>query len=762
MISSLLVVGALIALDAGQPSDAMESPADSETTADAGVVPDVWLSVDLPKEKVSPPSVAMRKVTGRVLTRGTRAPVVAARIALDLYSELATESDDNGFFNLDIPADTQRLYVQCPEYYATSVPIDFIRPMVIRLEPRLEGERYTTVVTADPEGAPSIPIEQDEMRKTAGSMGDPFRVVESFPGVTQAVWPLPLYAIRGANPGNTGYFIDNVRAPALFHFALGPSVIHPFFLEQIEFFSGGYPIEQGRYVSGIVTAKTATPATDRLHVSADIRLFDAGGIAAAPFHEGLGSVAVAGRYSYTGYLLSSFSSAYSLDYWDYQVRIEHLFGPGKLTLFAFGSGDGLRQKKPDIVNWGPGIVQEIPPGIAELTFHRLQLRWVGNLHDTRLTLSFVAGTDDSKTSLTSVFTLPIGSQLRMISPRVMLNGSLAAWLDWNMGADAEWQWITPSSLSGSPETGIVDNYKTDLFTKRKPLVMSAFSGITLRLGSGWVLMPGMRYDFYSEDQTHALEPSPRLSGRWRVNSSLLFKTAVGQFSQLPSLPVGVPGFESFGLKSYGLQRSRQVSVGVESLLLEKLGLDLQTDVSVFYQRLRLSDMRSTLLPDPQAKDLVETRRAESYGVEFLIRRSSRHRIHGWLAYTLSWSNRLVDGIVAPSDWDQRHIINIVTAYRLPKDFSVSVRFHYNTGRPYPLYDARSDYVEYSRLPSFPQLDLRGDKRFRFDQFIMDVYLEVINSTLSREVYDRRRELSGEVSEEAYRLVLPSAGVHIEW
>jgi hypothetical protein len=66
------------------------------------------------------------------------------------------------------------------------------------------------------------------------------------------------------------------------------------------------------------------------------------------------------------------------------------------------------------------------------------------------------------------------------------------------------------------------------------------------------------------------------------------------------------------------------------------------------------------------------------------------------------------------------------------------------------------------MPGFPQLDLRGDKRFIFDKFIMDVYLELVNSTLSREVYDVKRQSTGALGESYYRLVLPSAGVHIEW
>ena len=38
---------------------------------------------------------------------------------------------------------------------------------------------------------------------------------------------LPFFFIRGAPPGNAGYFLDGVRVPLLFHVGAGPSVVHP-------------------------------------------------------------------------------------------------------------------------------------------------------------------------------------------------------------------------------------------------------------------------------------------------------------------------------------------------------------------------------------------------------------------------------------------------------------------------------------------------------------------------------------------------------
>lgn len=701
-----------------------------------------------------------------MLARGTRQPLPGALVQVGRGQGASTsaETGTRGEFVVIVSPGQHQLRVQCPGFAPLTRDVTVLADtadLVLRLDPRTTGERYETVVTAEPTAEPTVPIKKDELVRTAGSLGDPFRVIESLPGVAQATWPLPFYAIRGANPGNTGFFIDGVRAPALFHFALGPSVIHPFFIEEMQFYPGGYPVAYGRYVSGVVAANTATPPADRLHVSADLRLFDAGGIVASPFDGGKGTVAIAGRYSYTGLLLSAFSNAYAVDYWDYQVRIEHRAGPGKLTLFAFGSGDNLEQKNPDVTDFGfVGQPNLMRPGLAKLSFHRGQLRWDGQVASGRLTAATVVGLDDSTVSLTSLFSLPVGSRMYTVAPRVSERWTPAPWLDLDIGADAEFQHFRPVSLANLAG---LDDYEPDLFHARNAFLGGAYVGLGMRAGGRLVVSPGLRYDGYREEGVWRFAPSPRLLVRYRIGPRDWLKATAGQFSQLPNLPVGVPGFESFGLASYGLQRSRQASVGIESALEDRIGIDLNVDTSLFYQRLHLTDLKNTLIPDPQSQDLLQARQGESYGLEVMIRRPMRHRLYGWLAYTLSRSLRLVDGIISPSDWDQRHIVNLVVGYRLPRNYSASVRFHYNSGRPYPLYSERETDVErYIRLPAFPQLDLRADKRFIFDTFVLDAYIELVNSTLSREVFDVKRQQSGTLKENAYRLVLPSAGVHVEW
>ena len=99
---------------------------------------------------------------------------------------------------------------------------------------------YETVVTAPPvrqEVARRV-LSRDEVTHTPGTMGDPFRVIETLPGVVPIATGVPYYYVRGAPPADTGTFLDGLRIPALFHLALGPSVIHPALVERVDFWPG--------------------------------------------------------------------------------------------------------------------------------------------------------------------------------------------------------------------------------------------------------------------------------------------------------------------------------------------------------------------------------------------------------------------------------------------------------------------------------------------------------------------------------------------
>jgi hypothetical protein len=723
------------AVDAAAPSDA--GPASAEVA---------------PEPAAAPAPEALVPLVGRVLAKGTREPLAAA-ISVDGVSR--ADADESGRFRVEVTPGPHRLQLQQPGYETIDDALVVGTAMpdrIYRMAPRMTGERFETVVSSPDTRAHSIVLREEELTQVPGSFGDPFRVIESLPGVSQVAWPLAIYAVRGANPGNTGFFIDGVRVPAMFHFALGPSVIHPYFLKELSFYPGGYPAQYGRYTAGIVAAETGNPPTDRPHVSADARLFDAGGLVVAPFDKGRGSVAVAGRVSYTGLIFSALQSRIDFDYWDYQLRVEHRLGPGKLSLFAFGSKDHLRAEQS--ANVGGALATANQDQAADLSFHRVQLRWGGALGGGQASAGFLVGRDRSATLLQPVSPLPTTVNAVTAAPQLRFTHPLSWWGEVEVGGDAEFQHFTPTSL-------VPDKVKNqDLFHQRDATQGGAYLGFSLRSRSRLVVTPVLRYELLWEQGQRRYEPSPRLNVRVRPAGDVWLKASVGRYAQLASLALQVPGFESFGLATYGPQWSIQTSVGVEAPI--KGGVTL--DANLFYQRFQLTDLESIFNIDPMRPNIVERRDGESYGFELMLRRPLTERLSGWIAYTLSKSDRLIGyyRTKAASDWDQRHILNLVLGYRLRGGWSVSGRVHYNTGRPYPVYQTCTFRVDYQRLPPFFQLDGRVDKRFVFDRFVMSAYLELVNSTLSREAYDIKRGCDDTLDEKAFRIVLPSVGVHAEW
>jgi hypothetical protein len=89
---------------------------------------------------------------------------------------------------------------------------------------------------------------------------DPFRVIEVMPGVAPILSGLPYFFVRGAPPGNVGYFIDGIRVPLLFHVGAGPSVLAPALVDRVDLFASSYPVRLGRYSDAIIAGETSEPS----------------------------------------------------------------------------------------------------------------------------------------------------------------------------------------------------------------------------------------------------------------------------------------------------------------------------------------------------------------------------------------------------------------------------------------------------------------------------------------------------------------------
>jgi hypothetical protein len=163
--------------------------------------------------------------------------------------------------------------------------------------------------------------------------------------------------------------------------------------------------------------------------------------------------------------------------------------------------------------------------------------------------------------------------------------------------------------------------------------------------------------------------------------------------------------------------------------------------TLFYRRTWGLVMRNPDPSPPLARALVQNGEGRAYGAQILLRFTPSPNFSGWLAYTLSRSERRHDG--DPSyrllDQDQTHLLTAVGNVNF-RGFVLGARFRLATGMPrtpvigsyldtttgqYPPIFGHQNSI---RLPVFVALDVRVEKHFRRRSLDFVPYLEVLNLT----------------------------------
>jgi hypothetical protein len=637
----------------------------------------------------------------------------------------------------------------------------------------------------------SATLSRTEVRQIPGTFGDPFRAIEIMPGVTPIVSGLPFFFIRGAPPGNVGYFLDGVRVPLLFHVGIGPSVVHPALISRVDLYPGGYPAKFGRFSGGIVSGETGPPSNEAKG-EGNIRIFDAGGVVETPLFDGKGSVLVGGRYSYTAALLTALSSNTTLDYWDYQLRAGYDLTPDdRVSVFAFGSYDYLGERTPTetITLFGT-------------EFHRIDMRY-----DHRL---------GSAGTVRTAVTVGL-DRSRQQSDRYVRDRILAARSDWSY-------FLSPRVLLRAGTDVQTDSYEVELgsdglapstarvaelFPTRTDLAIGARTDLVIAISKIFEVTPGVRMDLFASQGETAMGVDPRLAMRTHLSPRMRLLSALGLAHQAPSFVIPVPGFQPGGLKG-GLQKAWQESMGVEvdvaeatiatATVFHNAFYDMSDPLGVappqiggcppgtFPTQTIAGDRGSqpfstspcgiprfppgTIGPDRsggggQAADSNTGRRVQSafeirsrgeaFGLELFLKRKLASRIGGFLSYTLSRSTRSANGRTYIATFDRTHVINAAIAFDLGRRWRVGTRVTFYTGLP----KAAGDPTDPSstRLAPFFRTDLRLEKRWQLGKTTwLSFVAEWMNATLSTEEVATTCTLSGCEAQTVGPVTIPSLGL----
>jgi hypothetical protein len=561
-------------------------------------------------------------------------------------------------------------------------------------------------------------LSRGEVREIPGAFGDPFRAIDTLPGVTPIVSGLPYFYVRGAPPGNVGYFLDGVRVPYLFHIAIGPSVVNPAMVDKVDLYSGGYPAEYGRYAGAVVAASTTGPRDD-WHGEGNVRVFDAGGMVEGGFDAGRGTVLLGGRYSYTAAIFSLLSPGTQLDYRDFQARVTYDLTPrDRVGVFAFGSYDLLA-----------GSQNGVSTVVFGSEFYRVDARYDRKLEDDgRLRLGVTGGFEQThvvaeRNARDTLF----GTRVEVVQP---LRPNVTV----RTGADLEVDGYTADTLRFSdPDNPYTQEYNA-LFPARTDVAWSARGDVVWKVVPHVEVTPGVRLDLFRSGDASATSVDGRLALNVEALPHVRLLHAIGLAHQPPSFILPLPGLAVGSLQN-GLQSAVQSSAGVEVELPKVATATVTLFDDVF---LNMSDM---LAAQPTAQltvsELLKPSEPRSlgsaYGIEVYIRRRLTQKLGGFLSYTLSRSIRSAGRYTFPAAFDRTHVLNTALAYDLGRGWRAGGRFTFYTGAP-TVSSLSAPSSNPPRYPNFYRIDLRVEKRWSLggSRWISAV-AEGLNVTLQSEV-----------------------------
>lgn len=550
----------------------------------------------------------------------------------------------------------------------------------------------------------------EELRTTPGTLGDPLRAVANLPGTVRTPLDAGWLLVRGGDPRDTGVYIDGVRVPLVYHLGGFTSVVHPGFVDRVDFYPGGQSARYGRATAGAVDLVTRR-RPEQTEVRAGLNLVLAGAYVAAPIARGVGFSAGV-RRSYLDTVLdavpgvSAEQAAIAPRFWDWQARVD--LGP--FEIFGLGYADAL-----DTTN-----AEGDRSGVHVQT-HRVHGAWRGQVAGKPVLVKpWVAFEQDAL--VLDVIGADTQQRTTSAGARVELADDDAGAVGWSAGLDAEAAWFGLRVQQAFDEEW---SDGEDTIERYAPLLSPDLYG-DLRLGKDARIVLGARLDtLVVGDQIPRIALSPRVSGRLPVTSRLTLVGDGGVYHQPPpdDLLVGPP-------EGSALDLERAWAVGAGARL--DLGR-VRVDLDSFGRRVD----RMTIFEEDGSLGQGE---GVAFGVESMVR-YAEGRFSGWLSG--SWSRSLrreeAGDDWLPSAYDQPVTVVAVGAYDLGRNWTLAGRWRYASGYPVaepdtPAFDillSTTETLHGERTDPFHALDLKVSKQALWKRWRLDMYLDLQN------VYNRR-------------------------
>ncbi len=604
----------------------------------------------------------------------------------------------------------------------------------------------------------------NEIQRNPGGNQDISLVIQSLPGVASTPNFRNDIIIRGGAPNENSFFLDGIEIPAINHFATqgssgGPvGLINVNFIREVDLYTSAFPVEKANALSSVLDIKLKDGRSDKIGGIFQVGASEVGLTMEGPINEKTTFLASA-RRSYLQFLFSVLELPFLPTYNDFQVKVKHKFDDkNQLTFIGIGAIDQFKLNLD---------ANETETQQFQLAFLPVNEQWnysVGakytrfgensytNFILSRFMLNNSAYKYEDNDEVNGQQLLDYLSQEIENKLRIENFYRKDGWRVTSGFGFEETKYIT-SELDLRVPPGVAPrNYETDL----RLFQYFAFANVNRSfLAERLNLNLGLRLDgnsFNSKTANPLNQISPKLALTYNFNSDLSFNANYSIYNQLP--PNTTLGFrDTLG----NLVNEDLTYISTQHLVAGfayYLPFNAKVTIEGFYKiydnypflterGVSLANLGSdfgVIGNEPAAS----TSTGRAYGLEFLYQQKLYDGWFGTLAYTLVKSEFSdAAGNLVPSSWDNQNIITLTGGKKFGKNWEVGVQYQFLGGAPYTPTDiATSSLVQvynlnrrglpdWSRLntvrfDNFNRVNIRIDKKWFFEKWALNLYLDVQN------------------------------------
>lgn len=668
-----------------------------------------------------------------------------------------------------------------------------------------------------------------EIQRNPGSNRDISRVVQVLPGVASTASFRNDLIIRGGASNENRFYLDDVEVPNINHFATqgstgGPvGLINVTFIREVDFYSGAFPVDRGNALSSVFNFKQKDGRSDRLGASITAGSSDAGITLEGPMGKKTTFLASA-RRSYLQFLFKALELPFLPTYNDFQVKVKYKFdqknelyfvGLGAIDQFKLNLDANKTESQQYLLNNLPvntqwnytnGLVYKHYQKNGYLTFvlsrnmlNNVAIKYENNEESDPSKLILKYKSQEIENKFRAEHTLRYGDNKLIYGisleqakynnntyNRIFVNGTSST--------------INYTSQLSLLKYGGFAQYSRKFFDDR----LSLSGGLRLDANN------------YSDDMSNLLkQASPRFSLSYAITPKISFNANTGIYYQLPPYTI-------LGYKENNVLINKQNNIKYISNNQFVAGFEYNTSQSSrisiegyykLYQNYPLLLRDSLTLANVGGdfgvvgnEPAIPFAKGRTYGIEFLFQQRLYKGFYGIMAYTFGFSEfQDKNKKYIPSSWDSRHIVNLSLGKKLNRNWEVGVNWRFQSSLPTTPFDTRSSLIsswdvngralqDYNQLntqrsEAFNQIDLRVDKRWYFNKWNLNVYLDIQNAnsgkiTNKELILDRPLDANEKpigdaivenpnapISEQRYKLksidnvsgsVLPSIGLLVEF